>query len=98
MEIDKQKPLFLDEPTHLHASSNNNKLILEPGYSKFSQHIALYLITLQKPSNMIAKEYWKFKNYALHFQILDKHLFRQNSKNVLCCWVINNEIDRQKIL
>ena len=67
MEINKQEPLFLDKSTHLHASSDNNNSILEPGYSKSSQCIALYLSTLQKPSCMTAKEYQKFKNYALHF-------------------------------
>ena len=86
-QINKQELLFInDNPapnnpcTQLSVSQlitifDDNNLILEPGYNKSSQHIALYLTILQKSTELTAKEFQKFKNHVLHFQILDKHLF-----------------------
>ena len=86
-QINKQEFLFVDDnpaPNNLYTwlsvsqsttTPDNDNLILEPGYSKFSQRIALYLITLQKLTQLTAKKFQKFKNHALHFRILDKHFF-----------------------
>ena len=80
IEIDEQELLFLDKSTHLHAFSDNNNSILELGYNKFSLHIAQYLIILPKLSSITVKKYWKFKNHALYFQILDKHYFGKTAE------------------
>ena len=68
--------------------------VLVPGCGETSQRIATYLITLQKPAGMDTKDFQKFKNYALHFCVLDRHLFRRNSRNVPCRRVIDNKADR----
>ena len=84
-----------------HATNEDESVdesVLVPGYREASQRIATYLITLQKPAGMDTKEFRKFKNYALHFRVLDCHFFRRNSRNVPCRRVIDNEADCQSIL
>ena len=109
-QMDKQELLFVDDNpapnnpytwlfvSQLTTTPNNDNLILKLGYSKSFQCIALYLTTLQKPTRLTAKKFRKFKNHALHFRILDKHLFRRNSRNVPCRRVIDNKQDRQQIM
>ena len=56
-------------------TSKEKKRVLEKNYSKKSKQIARYLISLQK-SNISQKKFRKFRNYALHFLVREKRLFR----------------------
>ena len=96
-EADSPKASTHAAEVEYHAANEDESVdepVLAPGYGEASQQIATYLTTLQKPAGMDTKEFQKFKNYALHFCVLDRHLFRRNSRNVPCRRVIDNEADR----
>lgn len=72
----------------------SNYFVLASEYGEASQKIVTYLITLQKPIDMSIKYSRKFKNHALCFRVLNRHLFRRDSRDVPCRRVIDEESDR----
>ena len=69
-------------------------LLLEPGYSTLHQDVARFLSTLQNHNSLEAKEFRKFKAYALKFLVQDRYLFRRASKNIPLRRVVD-DVDTQ---
>ena len=66
---------------------------LENGYSLRSQIIAEWLTTLRRPigSEYITHQEWFiFKKETTRFRVIDKHLFRENIKNIFFRRVIDS--------
>jgi hypothetical protein len=58
---------------------------LNDSYSLRSQMIAEWLTTLRRPiglKNMTRREWFAFKREVTRFRVLDRYLFRNNTKNV----------------
>ena len=60
--------------------------------------IAHYFNNLQKSALMIFNEFQKFKSNALHFVIQSQHLFKQVSKNISLCQMIDLNDEKLQIL
>ena len=74
---------------------------LEDGYSLRSQMIAEWLTTLRRPigsEHMTHREWFIFKREVTRFRVVDKHLFRENIKNVPLRRVIDFFEQRQEII
>ena len=67
-------------------------------YFENSMQIAHYLNNLQKPALMTFNEFQKFKSNVLHFVMQSWHLFRQMSKNVSLCQMIDLNDEKLQIL
>lgn len=76
----------------------SNYSVLASEYGKASQKIATYLITLQKPTDMSIKYFRKFRNHALCFRVLNRHLFRRDSRDVPCRRVIDKDPTDREVL
>ena len=72
--------------------------VLDDIYSKHSQKIAIYFITLQKSASMTTKKFNKFKKEVLRFKIQNNHLFRRNNKNVSLKRIVDNLEERKQIM
>ena len=72
--------------------------ILEDGYSKDSQRIALFLTTLRKPSGMSRGEFRAFRKRALKYAVIGKELYRRGSKNMPSRIVVDSLEKRSAIL
>jgi hypothetical protein len=72
--------------------------ILEDGYSKDSQKIALFLTTLRKPSEMSRGEFRSFRKRALKYAVIGKELYRRGSKNIPSRIVVDSLEKRSAIL
>ena len=72
--------------------------VLEGEYSAESRGIARYLTTLKKPVGLSVKDFRKFKNKALQFQVQDRTLFRRARKNTPQTRVVDSKEERALIL
>ena len=71
------------------------------GYSLRSQMIVEWLTTLRRPigsEHIIYREQFIFKREITRFRVMDKHLFRENIKNVPFRRVIDFFKQRQEII
>ena len=63
--------------------------------------IAEWLITLRKfikSEHMIYREWFSFKREITRFRVVDKHLFRENIKNMFFRKIINFFKQKQEII
>lgn len=61
-------------------------------FSEKSSRIATYLSTLQRPADLSMKAFRSSKAKALRYKVMDRSVFRRNSRNVPMCRVVDYEL------
>ena len=76
----------------------SDETILNEIYSKKSKQIVKYLTSFVRFTDMNTKKFNVFKNEIFKFKMQNRQLYKRNTKNVFFKRVIDDLIQRQKIL
>ena len=97
--IDAELGALLIAPVQVNSQgTEEHENVLEEGYSKDSQQIVRFLMTLKKPKGMTQGEFCAFQKCALKYAVIDKQLYWVGSKNVPSWVVIDSLEKRSEIL
>src|SRR5438045_5423055 len=92
--IDVELGALLIVPVQVNSQgTEEHEDVLEEGYSKDSQQIARFLLTLKKPKGMTQGEFCAFWKCALKYAVIDKQLYQVGLKNVPS-WVVIDSLEK----
>jgi hypothetical protein len=95
-QLDPFSVLLLEAESFLSPSQEGK--VLRDHYSKASEQIARFLKTLSKPTGMDRKQFYRFKNKALQYTVIDRDLYRLGKKGIPMRLVIDGPEDRREVI
>ena len=80
------------------SPAQEKKNPLQSHYSEASQKIARFLTTLKRPEDMTRKDFYRFKNKAMGYSVVEEGLYKKGSKNMPMRLVVDSGEERRKVI
>jgi len=83
---------------HLMSPAHEMTRLRKGRYSKESERIAQFLITMKKPEDIKGTAFYHWKNKALGYSVLGKDLYKNAGKSIPMRLVVDSSAERRRVI